>query len=326
MRRIVLRVVAALAGVVVVAAGAVAAVDHWRAATAHPRPCEFATPRGELLDDGDVLARAWAALTDPEVETIGEIGGSRFVLSRSCVVFAGRFGGAGDPHVVIAEPTIAGYHDLFRTAEVQVREDGPMLHAGAAQLRLLGSELDRGVVLPLSGYFLWGDEHVDVVRVVTGRDGFRTWADAGAIADGLSNLGAVSDRTLAPALQGEDVPAVAVLAGPKGSRAVFVPVLPAPEAGPPGRTTIALAVDGTSEVDEATAHRIAPVLPLLTSDPRFHAALDRSVQPASLLVTTAPADGGVQVEVTVSYGFPRPAVPSFAYLIRDGVAESLPSP
>ncbi|MHA6621156.1 hypothetical protein [Pseudonocardia sp. DLS-67] len=328
MRRIVLRVVAVLAGVAVVAVAAVAGADAWRAGVARPQPCGslLAEPRGELRDDGDVLSRAWAALTDPDVETIGELAGSRFVLPRSCVLFAGRFGGVGDPHVVVAEATVTGYRTLFRIAEVQLRDDGPDLRATAAHARLLGSELKRGVVLPLSGYFLAGDADVVAARVATGRDGFRTWATAGAIADGVFNLGAVTDRTLAPATQGEDVPAVVVLdrGGSQDPRAAMVPVVPAPAGGPVHRPTIALAVDGEAAVDDAILRRIAPVLPLLPDDPRFLAALDRSVQPTTLLVTTA-ADGA-RVEVTVAYGSPRPAVPSFAYLVRDGIAEPVPAP
>jgi hypothetical protein len=322
----VLRVVAVLAGVVLVAAGSVAAVDAWRAATAHPRPCEFAEPRGELFSHGDTLTRAWAALTDPGAETIGDIGGSRFVLSRSCVLFAGRFSGTGEPHVVIVEPTIDGYHELLRVAEVRLPESGAALRAGAAHSRLLASELDRGVVLPLSGRFLVGDEDAGAARVATGHDGFRGFADATVEADGVVELGAVPDRALAPSAQGDDVAAVVVVTTAQGPRAALVPVVPVPEGGPPSRPTVTLAVDGAATIDEATLHVVAPVLPLLTADPRFLAALDRVVQPTSLLVTTAAAAGGVRVEVTVSYGFTRPAVPAFAYLVRDGAAEPLPSP
>jgi len=110
----------ALLLVAAVATGSVTAVDAWRAAAERPRPCPPA--RGELQGDADLLTRAWRALTDRRAEALGDLDGSEFALARSCVLYAGRFGGAGDPRVVVVEETVAGYRVLVRIGELQVPE------------------------------------------------------------------------------------------------------------------------------------------------------------------------------------------------------------
>jgi hypothetical protein len=227
--KVLLRALAALVGVAAVAAGSVVAADAWRGAGVHPEPCGLlAAPHGELLDDSDVLARAWAALTDPEAETLGDLDGSAFVLERSCVLYAGHFGGAGDPHVVVAETTVAGYRSHVRLGELQVRERGAILRATSSWPALLGAELKRGAVLPMSGYYLAAGEDVVGVRVRTARDGFATAAPAGDLGSGVFNLRAVADYTLAPAEQGEHVAAVIEIEriGGLAPLAAVVPVLP----------------------------------------------------------------------------------------------------
>lgn len=315
--KILLRAFAVLLGVAVVAVCSVVAVDTWRGAGVHPEPCRLlAAPHGELLDDSGVLARAWAALTDPGAETLGDLDGSAFVLERSCVLYAGRFGGVGDPHVVVAETTVTGYRALVRIGELRVRGgDRATLRATSGSTDLLGAALKRGVVLPLSGYYLAGDVDVTGVRVRTARDGFATAVPAGDLGSGVFNLGAVADYTLAPAEQGEHVTAVVEVERTGGLQPLtaVVPVLRPLMVGRPHRPVIAI------ELGNAAPDAVAPVFPVLTADPRFLHAFDRSVLPTAMEVRTATIPGGSRVEVTLRNPSEVPEAP-FVFAVRDGVA------
>ncbi|HLU59154.1 MAG TPA: hypothetical protein VKZ81_27140 [Pseudonocardia sp.] len=306
----------ALLLVAAVATGSVTAVDAWRAAAERPRPCPPA--RGELQGDADLLTRAWRALTDRRAEALGDLDGSEFALARSCVLYAGRFGGAGDPRVVVVEETVAGYRVLVRIGELQVPERGDPVRATSGTVELIGSALERGVVLPLSGAYLVGDVAATGVRVRTARDGFAAAVPAGDLGSGVFDLGVAVDRTVAPARRGEHVAALIEVerVGGLPPLPALVPVLPPLMVGDPVRPVVEIeAADGAV----ADLDRLAPVFALLTTDPDLTGAFDRGVLPTALEVRTAPIPDGMRVEVTVRDPAGASQAP-FAYAVRDGVA------
>lgn len=290
---------AAVLGVVlgvVLGAGSVAGWDRWRQATAHPGSCGslLGEPRGESVGDEEVLARAWDALTDPEVDADGELDGSRPAAGRACLLYAGRFG-ATAPTVVYLDLTRAGYLDLVRVLEVRVPADGRPRLATAWHPLMLGSELRWGVVLPLSGIYLAPPDTLGV-RVFHGGDGY-AGAAARRVGDAAFDLGVVPDRTLAPADQVPDVPAALLVDRPPeavegGRQVVALPVRTRENRATAVRRPFGTWIDGAGEGDEAAARTLAAALPGVQEDPRFAAAFDQAPSYPSWSADTAPAAGG----------------------------------
>lgn len=269
-----------------VGAGGVLAVDALRGPDV-PGPCGAALqePTGELRTDGDVVGRAWAALTDPEVETTGELAGSRPVAARSCLLFAGVLDGTDGPTVVFAETTVAGYQSLLRVAEVRLGESAPQVGVGSHAV-LLGSELRAGLVLPLSGAYLAPDRVTGVTHVRPGRT-----QDARRLADRVYALDIGPDRTLAPNDQLPAVDAALLLEDlehePLG---VVIPAAPASLDPLGGRAALQVYLDGGAPADAATLQRIAAALPALSADPRLRLILDRAQRHPALTVELTAAE------------------------------------
>lgn len=312
------RPVLALAGIVAVAVFAVVAVDAWRASSAHPQNCAsllLEPARGDLVADTAVQRRAWAALTDPAVETVGSLGGSEPSLNRSCLLYAGRIAPGEDPTVVFAETTVTGYTDLLRIAEVQVG-DPTSMRATAGYPVQLGAELGAGIVLPLSGRYLAPDD-VTAVTVVPG-----TGAPAHpavALAAGTFQLGVVPDRSLAPADQVPDIPASLLLqrTGTGRPTMLALPVVAA-SAGPPVRVPLAVTISAEPTADQTAQPAVLAVLPLFYADPKLPAVLQRAPERPQLAVRTAVIPGGHGVVVAAGEPAPAPGVPVFSYFVPTG--------
>lgn len=290
---------AALAALVAAVVAAVVAVIALRPEL--PAPCGhlLAEPRGELREDASVLRAAWTALTDPDADTVGELDGSRPVVGRTCLLYAGVLAGTSGPTVVLAETTVSGYTSLLRVFEVLL----PAPEGGAARVGVtgmpaqLGSELRAGLVLPLSGAYLAPRrDAVDVTGVFVVR------------ADGTAEpASAIGEGVYEPV---PDAGAVLVLdrAEPYGDRAVVVPVVdPVREPAPP-RRALRLWVGGTAIAGPAEAPALAALaaaLPAVTEEPGFARLLDR--WPPFPALALDPVPGGY----ALGAGEPRPGLPVF---------------
>lgn len=292
--RVIIWVVTGLLGALAIGIAAVFLVDTWRASGVHPGECDFLlqSARGDLRTDDDVLARAWEVLVDPEAETVGDLGGTRPVLGRSCLLYAGR-SPAGDT-VVYADTTVAGKQSLVRVAEVRLPREpgGTAQRAVASHSTLIGSELRAGVLLPLTGAYLApGDAgEVTAVRVLSSADGYATGTDAVAIGEGLFAVGVAPDLSLAPDEQIPDVDAILMLQGSDLTPgAVALPAGSERDGSRPVRAAYTLSVDGAGTPDELTARRVGPVLSAMSADPRYSLVRDRAMRPPSLEARTGPA-------------------------------------
>jgi hypothetical protein len=280
-----------------------------------PGPCAAlpAEPRGERRDDGGVLRAAWAALTDPAASVLGDLDGSRFVAARSCVLYAGVLDGTGAPTVVIAETTVSGYSTLLRIAEVRL----PAGSGGAAQLAVAGlpvaagSELDAGVLLPLSGAYLAPARDVVEIVGVGVLHGDGTVEQLPRLGDGVYAPGIAPDRTLAPADRIRDTGAVLILHRdePYGDRAVALPAVGGilGAAGTPRRAFVVSVggrkTAGASDAPALTA--LAAALPALAADPAFPRLLDRWPPHPELALAAGPAG------LTLAAGDPGAGLPAF---------------
>lgn len=309
------RVLGALVAVALVAVLAVVAVDAWRASSVRPDGCGallLDPPRGDQVDDAGVVSQAWSALVDRDSDAIGDIGGSRPVLNRSCVAYAGRLTANGPSTVVFLETTVTGYTVLLRVAEVRL-DGSRALRAAVGYPVLIGNELKAGLVLPLSGYYLAPDD-VSAVQVIGSAGGGGT--PARRVADGVFDLGAVPDRSLAPAEQVPDTPATLLLERSAADAADLV-VLPVAQrqGSAPVRTPLTLTVDDRRRADPAIRPAVLAVLPSFYADPRLPALLDQAPGYPSLTVRTAPLPGGNGVTVAAGGAQPPPGLPVFRYFV-----------
>jgi hypothetical protein len=311
--RILGRLLAALLAVAAVAVLAVVAVDAWRASTVRPDDCGtllLDPVRGDLRTDTDLVARAWSALVDRDSDAVGGLDGSRPVLERSCLAYAGRLGPDGASTVVFLETTQTGYTVLLRIAEVRLTGTSAV-RAAVGYPALVGNELAAGLVLPLTGYYL-APADVTGVQVVGAS------APARRVAEGVFDLGAVPDRSLAPAAQVPDAPVTLTLDRSDRNEADLVAVPLAHRVGDePIRTPYALTVDDKSRADPAVRPAVLAVLPSLYADPRLPALLDRAPGFPTFAVRTAPLPGGHGVTVAGSGPQPPPGLPVFRYFVPD---------
>ena len=315
--RILGRLLAALLAVAAVAVLAVVAVDAWRASTVRPDDCGtllLDPVRGDLRTDTDLVARAWSALVDRDSDAVGGLDGSRPVLDRSCVAYAGRLGPDGASTVVFLETTQTGYTVLLRIAEVRLTGTSAA-RAAVGYPALVGNELAAGVVLPLTGYYL-APADVAGVQVVGAAGG--AGVPARRVAEGVFDLGAVPDRSLAPAAQVPDAPVTLTLDRSDRNEADLVAVPLAYRVGDePIRTPYALTVDDKPRADPTVRPAVLAVLPSLYADSRLPALLDRAPGFPTLAVRTAPLPGGHGVTVAGSGSQPPPGLPVFRYFVPD---------
>jgi hypothetical protein len=311
--RILGRLLAALLAVAAVAVLAVVAVDAWRASTVRPDDCGtllLDPVRGDLRTDTDLVARAWSALVDRDSDAVGGLDGSRPVLDRSCLAYAGRLGPDGASTVVFLEATQTGYTVLLRIAEVRLTGTSAA-RAAVGYPALVGNELAAGLVLPLTGYYLAPADVTGVQVVGAG-------APARRVAEGVFDLGAVPDRSLAPAAQVPDAPVTLTLDRSDRNEADLVAVPVAHRVGDELiRTPYALTVDDKRRADPAVRPAVLAVLPSLYADPRLPALLDRAPGFPTLAVRTAPLPGGHGVTVAGSGSQPPPGLPVFRYFVPD---------
>jgi hypothetical protein len=315
--RILGRLLAALLAIGAVAVLAVVAVDAWRASNLRPDDCGtllLDPVRGDLRTDAEVVARAWSALVDRDSDAVGGLDGSRPVLDRSCLAYAGRLGSDGASTVVFLEATQSGTTVLLRIAEVRLTGAG-VARAAVGYPALVGNELTGGLVLPLSGYYL-APADVTAVAVVGAAGGAGT--PARRVADGVFDLGAVPDRSLAPAAQVPDAPVTLVLDRAERSEADLVALPVVYRDGDQAiRTPYALTVDDKRRADPALRPAVLAVLPSLYADPRLPALLDRAPGFPTLAMRTAPLPGGHGVTVAGSGPQPPPGLPVFRYFVPD---------
>ncbi|MGI5129476.1 hypothetical protein ACQEVB_21905 [Pseudonocardia sp. CA-107938] len=302
--RLLVRLLVALVAVAVVAALAVVAVDAWRSWNVRPDDCgtRLLDPaRGDQRADAGLVAGAWSALVEND-GAAGGLDGSRPVLDRSCLAYAGHVGPDGASTVVFLETTRTGATELLRIAEVRLGGAGPR-RAAVGYPVVVGNEVAAGVVLPLSGHYL---APVDVTAVQVIGAG----APAGRVADGVFDLGVVPDRTLGPAEQVPDTAATLLLdrSVPSAPDLVALPVVSQQDA-PPIRVPFAVTVDGAPRADPAVRPAVLAVLPPLYADPRLPSLLG---SPA-LDVRTAVLPGGHGV--TVAGARPTPGLPVFRYFV-----------
>jgi len=310
------RVLAVLVAVAVVAVLAVVVVDTWRASNVRPDGCGslLEPPRGDQADDAGVISSAWAALVDRDSDALGSFEGSRPVIDRSCVAYAGRLAANGPSTVVFVETTVTGHTVLMRVAEVRLDGNGAR-RAVAGYPTLLGDELQAGLVLPLTGYYL-APADVSAVQVIGSGGG--TGAPARRVADGVFDLGAVPDRSLAPAEQVPDSAATLVLERSQQGAADLV-VLPVAtrQGSRPVRAPLMLTVDDKRRADAAIRPAVLAVLPSFYADQRLPALLDQAPGRPTLAVRTAPLPGGHGVTIAADGAEPPPGLPVFRYFVPD---------
>lgn len=313
--RILGRIVAAVLAVAVIAVLAVVVVDRWRASDVRPDGCSsllVGSTRGEQGEDAGVIASAWSALVDLDSGAIGRLDGSRPVLARSCVVYAGRAVPDGPSTVVFLETTVTGRTVLLRIAEVRL--DGNVAQRAVVGYPvLIGDEIDSGLVLPLSGHYL-APADVTAVQVIGATGG--AGSVARRVADGLFDLGVVPDRSRGPAEQVADAPATLVLERSRSEAGNLV-VLPVVlrDGSQPVRTPLGLIVDDRRRTDPVTQQAVLAVLPLLYADLRLPALLGQAPGFPSLDVRTGLRPDGREVTVGAGGSVPLPGLPFFRYLV-----------
>lgn len=315
--RIVGRLVAVLLGVALIAVLAVVAVDAWRAFGVTPEQCGstlLEPQRGELRDDTSVQATAWSAVADRNSRVGGDLDGSRPVLNRTCLVYAGRLDDDAGPTVVFLETTSSRYTVLLRIAEVRLAAEGGDAQFGMAGYPVhIGSELSGGLVLPLSGRYL---APADVTGVLVMGASGGAGSPARSVGDAVFDTGITPDRSGAPDEQVPDVPATFVLDRADLTKATIVVVpVTASEIGPPVRAPLTLSVDDRRRADAATQPAVLAVLPLFYADPRVSALLGRAPGFPSLAVRTAPLSGGTGVVVASGGDSVAPGLPVFRYFV-----------
>ncbi len=311
------RLLAALVAIGAVAVLAVVAVDSWRASSVRPDGCGsvlLEAPRGDQVDDAGVISGAWSALVDRDSGAVGSFSGSRPVLDRTCVAYAGLLEAGGPSTVVFLETTVTGYTVLLRVAEVRL-DGGQAQRAAVGYPVLIGNEMQAGLVLPLTGYYL-APADVSAVQVIGSAGGAGT--PARRVADGVFDLGAVPDRSLAPAEQVPDTPATLALERSDQAEADLV-VLPVAnrEGDLPVRAPLALTVDDKRRAEAAIRPAVLAVLPSFYADPRLPALLDQAPGHPTLTVRTAPLPGGHGVTVAAGGAAPSPGLPVFRYFVPD---------
>jgi hypothetical protein len=315
--RILGRILVGLLAVAAVAVLAVVAVDTWRASDVRPDDCGtllLDPVRGDQRTDAGLVARAWSALVDRDSDAVGGLDGSRPVLERSCVAYAGRVGPDGASTVVFLETSQTGSTVLLRIAEVRMAGTGTA-RAAVGYPALVGNELSSGLVLPLSGYYL-APPDVTAVHVIGAAGG--AGAPAGRMADGVFDLGVVPDRSRALGAQVKDTPVTLTLDRTQQSEAELVAIpLAYREGDEPIRTPYALTVDDKGRADPAVRTAVLAVLPSLYADPRLPALLDRAPAFPALAVRTAVLPGGHGVTVAGSGPQPPPGLPFFRYFVPD---------
>jgi hypothetical protein len=269
-------------------------VDTWRAANQQPAECDFLLHRagGDLLADQAAQRSAWAAVADPDIDTGGDLPGSRPELDRSCVLWAGT--APAGRTVVFVETTVAGYQSLARIIEVRLPGDGDSGRAEravASHSVLLASEFRAGAVLPLSGLYVAPDrpERVTAVTVLSSADAWAGATPARQVGEGLFDIGVTRDYVAKPD-DPQDPDALLLLDRADGSRsAVAIPVGPERDHPLPVRATYVLTVDDAAPADEATLRAVGPVLSMMSGDARYSLVRDRALRPTSLLVRRTPA-------------------------------------
>ena len=236
------------------------------------------------------------------------------MLDRTCVAYAGRLEAGGPSTVVFLETTVTGYTVLLRVAEVRL-DGGQAQRAAVGYPVLIGNELQAGLVPPLTGYYL-APADVSAVQVIGSAGGAGT--PARRVADGVFDLGAVPDRSLAPAEQVPDTPATLVLERSDKAEADLV-VLPVAnrEGDLPVRAPLALTVDDKRRAEAAIRPAVLAVLPSFYADPRLPALLDQAPGHPTLTVRTAPLPGGHGVTVAAGGAAPSPGLPVFRYFVPD---------
>lgn len=303
----------------VVGTAAVLVVDTVRAGDDRPEPCTDIIGReaaGELLADTAVVDQAWAAVSDRDRarDVIGELNGSLLVPRRTCLLYAGVLMGTEGtreqpgPTVVFVESNIGGYQNLARFAEVRLPRSAraPMV-AVAPHSVLIGSELNGGLVLPLSGAYVAPDD-VATVHTLTSTD---EDAMAERIGAGVFRIGAGPDRTLAPGDQIADRDTVLLLDGPEHDQIVVVPALPEATWPTGARVALQIHLDPGVPPDLATARRVAELLPGLSADPRLRSLIDSArrypglhltFDPDGRQSTVRPSDPDAQSWATIRVG------------------------
>jgi hypothetical protein len=306
-----------LVAVLAVGAGAVLAVDAWRAGERVPPDCPLwlYEARGNLLDDGGVRSRAWAALMDqdPPAVVVAQYG-SRPALNRSCVAFAGNTP-AGTTVVFVDRTTTSGYQSLthhqslVQIYEVRLLPDSDRIQAASAwYTTLAGWEMSSGALLPLSGLYL-GPNDAKTATVLSAADGFAEARVAPAVGDRLFDIGVAPDLARDPA-ERVDVDAVLLVTRDDGGEPLAI-ALPAggPEGVPEGvRASFQLAVGA---LDVATLRTVAPAVSALRADPVYPLIRDHVRRPPVLEVAVGP-DGVTLTPqrdgttVLPSFTFPNP--------------------
>ncbi|WP_214407700.1 hypothetical protein [Pseudonocardia lacus] len=290
-------VVVGLLGVVVIGGAAIFGADAWRASNQRPADCDFLLhrPGGDLLGDDGALGAAWAAVTDPDVETEGDLGGSSPVLERACVLWAGT--APAGRTVVFVDTTVAGYQSLSRIIEVRLPDGGRAERAVASHSTLLASEFRSGAVLPLSGLYVPPDRQSEVtaVTVLSSADGWQAATAATEVGDGLFDIGVTADYVDKPD-NPQDPDALLLLDLAGGDHvAVAMPVGPERAHPLPVRATYVLSVDGTTPTDATALRAAGPVLSLMSADARYPLIRDRNTRPTHLEVRQTP--GAVTLSV-----------------------------
>lgn len=304
MRAILLRTVVGLAAVAAVAAGTLLVADLWRGEP-RPQPCGavlLPPARGELVEDADVVAGAWAVLTD---RTRGRDLGDPFARERSCVLFAGRIDGdapgaattSTTSTTVVLESTRIGTRIVSRIGEVRL---GSGEGSGEGEVRVAGyatsvgaPPTDLATVLPLSGRLLVAPG-VTAVRVRSAADGFAALAPAPAVADGVHDLGPAMPAAPEDGPRTGDVALLLELdlREPRRPALALVPVLTRDLDGLVERPVLPLTVvgaDGREVRDLAPAvTAVVPALPALLAAPRFPALVDGFPAPPLLIAQVRP--------------------------------------
>ncbi|MCO1659615.1 hypothetical protein [Pseudonocardia humida] len=315
--------VVGLLGVVVIGGAAIFGADAWRASNQRPPDCDFLlhNPGGDLLGDADAVGAAWAAVTDPDIDTDGDLAGSAPVLERSCVLWAGT--APAGRTVVFVDTTVAGLRSVSRIVEVRLpaADGGPAERAVVSHSTPLASEFRSGAVLPLSGLYVPPDRDAEVtaVTVLSSADGWQAATPAARAGEGLFDIGVTGDY-VEKADDPQDPDALLLLELADGGRvAVAMPVGPERAHPLPVRATYVLSVDGTTPADVAGLRAAGPVLSLMSADARYALIRDRSIRPTHLEVRQTPG------AVTLAVNDPQAAIlPSFVLPLTPPPPTSFP--